>query len=613
MTQIFFILILLVNAFAAEEPDSEIIDFVTEVEVSGDKLNIDQSYLIQVNNRAGELFNPIKIFFNKNEQVSDIRVRIESLDGKPLRTLRQSEFKEESAVSSTSFYEDRMVKKIAVTYNRYPYRVRCSYRKTLREFLTLVRWQPYLLDWDTPVRSARLTLTLPGDYRVNIHEQNIDHRQYPGNGGKLTYAWEASDLKAFVPETFTPHYRSLVPYVQVVPVDFHYGVDGEQSSWRSFGNWVYRLNEGRDALPQEEKNRLKQLVREAGSKRDTIRTLYHDLQDHTRYINVSIDIGGLQTYPSSYVCEKGYGDCKALSNCLQSRLKFLGIQSFYTLVNAGENPPPFFEDFPSNQFNHVLLCVPGLLDTLWLECTSNTAPFGYIGSFIQNRPALLVDKDESRLIRIPALRPDQVTKNRIVTLNLIRPGSASEALSLELRGDGFNYLCYVDRMMEERDKSRYIVKYLGIPETDLNDWSIKHSERDSPVIYLQADLSARDRYQILGNTVMVRPRQLRIPEMESPEKRRYPVNVHMPVHIVDRLELAIPVQADLETLPADTAISSELGTYFRKTRVEPGHLLLVREFKLPVMQLPLSEYESCYDFFQSVRTLEEEKIVYTSK
>lgn len=612
MIQALFTVLLLFSAFSADKPDSEIIESVTEVNVTGGKLKVYESNLIQVNNRKGEWFNPIKIYFNKIEQVSDIRIRIETTDGVVLRTIRQSEFKEESAVSSISFYEDQMVKKIVVTHNQYPYRIRYSYRRTSREFLTLTSWQPYL-DPDVPVRYAKLVVTIPGDYRVNIHQQNIDHQKTADSSGKITFTWEASDLKAYRPERFSPPFITLVPYVHVVPVEFHYGVDGNQSSWESYGNWVYRLNKGRGVLPQEEQERIEKLVRGTDNNLDRVRNLYHDMQDHTRYINVSIDRGGLQTYPASYVCKNGYGDCKALSNFLHARLNYLGIRSFYTLVRAGDNPPPFLEDFPSSQFNHVILCVPSEEDTLWLECTSNTAPFGYLSSFIQNRPALIVDRDESRLIRIPALQPEQVTEKKTLTLNLLWTGNTSEDINLELKGDGFEYLRYIYRIMEERVKNRYILDYLGIPETDLESWSINHPGRDSPVIYLKAVQSAKDQFTVMGRMVMVRPQELKIPDMESPEKRKYPVCIPAPVHRIDRLDLTIPKRAVFQTVPADTTISNELGSYSRKARVESGHLLLDREFTLPVMKLPLSEYRGFYEFFQSVKTLESERIIYRSE
>ena len=138
----------------------------------------------QWNNRRGESFNPLQIYFNRNESVSDIRVQIETIDGEPIRVIRQKDIKEESAISSASFYEDQLVKKIIVTHNKYPYRIRYSYRERIHEFLTIARWQPYM-DTDVPVHYSKLTVILPEDYKINIHQKNTDYTKTLGPRGKI--------------------------------------------------------------------------------------------------------------------------------------------------------------------------------------------------------------------------------------------------------------------------------------------------------------------------------------------------------------------------------------------------------------------------------------------
>jgi hypothetical protein len=115
------------------------------------------------------------------------------------------------------------------------------------------------------------------------------------------------------------------------------------------------------------------------SDKDKVRFLYRYLQQNMRYVSVQLGIGGLKPFPAMFVDQKKYGDCKALTNYMGALLRAVNIPSCYAIVNAGTNAKPADPKFPDNVFNHVILCVPLKNDTTWLECTSNTQPFGQLG------------------------------------------------------------------------------------------------------------------------------------------------------------------------------------------------------------------------------------------
>src|SRR5690606_19691165 len=109
--------------------------------------------------------------------------------------------------------------------------------------------------------------------------------------------------------------------------------------------------------------------------KEKAKKIYEFMQAKTRYISVQIGIGGYQPYSAEEVDRLGYGDCKGLTNYMQSLLRVAGIESYYSIVYAGAFKRDIIPDFTSMQGNHVILCLPFKNDTTWLECTDKFSPF----------------------------------------------------------------------------------------------------------------------------------------------------------------------------------------------------------------------------------------------
>ena len=122
------------------------------------------------------------------------------------------------------------------------------------------------------------------------------------------------------------------------------------------------------------------------------------MQDNTRYISVQYGIGGWEPENAMAVDQLGYGDCKALTNYTMALLKTQGIDSYYTVLYGGVkrdmNP-----EFTMMQGNHAILNVPTEDSTdIWLECTSQTNPFNYLGDFTDDRYALRIGENGGEII-----------------------------------------------------------------------------------------------------------------------------------------------------------------------------------------------------------------------
>ena len=232
-------------------------------------------------------------------------------------------------------------------------------------------------------------------------------------------------MAALEHEPYAVSIRELVPNVIVAPDQFsYYGIPGKMTSWKEYGDWVWGLIEDKIEIPEE---RLPQLSELSQSRKDTfeiIKAVYEFLQEKTRYVSIQLGIGGFEPFPATKVDEVGYGDCKALTNYMRSMLQSVGIKSYYTLVSAGRNARDIDPDFTTQEFNHVILAVPVTEDTLFLECTSQFAPCGFLGSFTADRYALLIDENRSHLVRTKNYKQEDNTWKLNATIVVDEFGNA---------------------------------------------------------------------------------------------------------------------------------------------------------------------------------------------
>ena len=268
---------------------------------------------------------------------------------------------------------------------------------------------------------------------MNIDEFEVQHTEQAA-GDAASYSWEVKNVAAFESEPYGPKFRYLVPRVLLTPKNFEVeGMKGSMSSWGSIGKWSYELGKDKKELPE---GAIEAINRElVGAKNDLERAerIYKYVQNSTRYVSVQLGIGGWQPFDPTYVFENGYGDCKALTNYTQALLQHAGIESFYTLVKAGRGEE-VDHSFPSSQFNHVFLAVPIESDTVWLECTSQTNPFGYLGSFTSDRHVLVTSEEGGKLIKSPGYDEKLSTQIRTANVKIDKAGNATATVSTAYGG-----------------------------------------------------------------------------------------------------------------------------------------------------------------------------------
>lgn len=402
--------------------DVVIRDATVSVEALHKQIKSKYTRVTTVLNERGKSAADLYIFYTSFDQVSAINGYLYDKDGKLLKTMPKKDVSDISTFgSSFSFHDDLRVKSYGFAYNQYPYTVRYEYEiKTSNSF--------YIPDW-TPINRERLAVEKS---RMTLSFNPIDSIKFKtyqlsnpilsepwGAFKNNVYNWEVNNLQSIKlePQSAT-HYT--FPKLSMSPVNMNLGnYSGLTNTWAELGKFIYEINKERDVLPAEQVAIVQKLIVAAKDDKEKIAILYQYLQGNTRYVANEYGISGWQTFEAKDVAKTGYGDCKGLSNYMKAMLASAGIKSYLTLVNGGD--ASFYRidaDFVTNQFNHMILCVPLEKDTVWLECTSRLDPAGYLGSFTQNRYALVLTPEGGNLVRTPNYNKNNSFVKRVINIDL---------------------------------------------------------------------------------------------------------------------------------------------------------------------------------------------------
>ncbi len=592
----------------AKSPPCEVVQYTTVCEVNRGKLLTTDTIIFQINNRSGEKYTEISLPYTSISAVGGLEAWIEDDRGQIVRKLRKQDITDVNAIDYHTLYQDKFIKEFSLRYNEYPYTLYLTYQYTYKQFFEIADWIP-IIDLDVPTHKATLLLSIPFDYQVNTWESNVLKGTVDTVSGKVYHTWFTHYDGSLNQELYSPELTHFLPNVKIVPENFVFDIEGSTATWQTFGEWQHNLIQGLTELPENEKIKVQTLINDAVTKEDIIKILYHYLQDNTRYINVSIKTGGLKPFPASYVVENRYGDCKALTIFMKALLDLCNIKSHYTIIYAGLQPPELIIELPGLQFNHVILTIPLDNDTIWLENTNYNSPFGYLGAFTQNRQALLIQANKSKLIRIPEHKKEDVLCSKNYQFSINVDGNADLFLNNCYRGYEFEQLKDLQIAYNTEEQNEIIHELIPFPDFGLKFWRLVHSGRDSREIHLISQLSLNNMVGELRNERYFSIVPLNVPEFEPPADRSLPVRLPYPVYSSDTLAYSLKYNYRQMIVPEDTILVNKYGKYHLSFVQQGNTLLVFREFYLNSGFIPLEEYTKFYKFLSTVKTLEKKKIL----
>jgi hypothetical protein len=629
-----FVLILLASGVSASDPKFPVSAIPEELKKNADvvfredqmtftiasksKANLHVYEVITIFNDKGRRYATKVIGYDKLSKISSFRAVAYDANGNVLKKLKSSEIFDQSAFDGFSLYSDNRLKAAELTQGVYPYTVEFEYEVEYK-YLFMIPGYVLLPEERISVQHSSYELIYPKELKPRVKTLNL--KKEPSvtvmKDGAESTRWDFENVTPVKFEPNGPPHDDLATSIMAAPTTFEFdGYLGSMNSWDEFGIWISSLNKGRNVLPEQTKQKVIQLTADKKTTEEKVKAIYEYMQNKTRYVSIQLGIGGFQPFEASVVDQTGYGDCKALSNYMVSMLEVAGIKAHYALIRAGQGAAKMRQEFPSSQFNHAVAAVPNGKDTLWLECTSQTNPFGYIGTFTGDREALIITEKGAQVVQTTSYPEELNTQNRSADVFITNTGDAKAKIKTVYSGLQYENGNLDGVLNNQYDlQKRWVMNTTDIPSFDVTSFKFENKKDKIPSATVNLDLTLRKFASVSGKRVMLTPNLMNRSKFipEKLESRKTDILEDFGYIDSDTIRYHIPDDIYPEVLPQPTKILSKFGEYESTYTLDQGLVVYTRRLKINKGRFPASSYQEFIDFYKSVNRADNAKLVFLTK
>lgn len=554
--------------------------------------------VITILNTSKEDEAVVKVWYNDRDVIKTFRAWLYDADGNEVKHLDKRDAEDYDANPGYVLAGTARAKVLDLRKLKPPFTIRYISELECRGTFHLPAWEPAATT-GLSIEHANFKLSTANDMPVNYLAQKVINV----NSDSLRLHWEINGFPALKEEEYQPNTSHLLPAVYLMAKRYEiYGFTGSSNTWNDIGLFMNKLMNGREVLRPEDCTALNSILQSTTDTVEVIKRVYGYLQNNFRYVCVSLGIGGWQPQEAAFTMEKKYGDCKALSFVMRAMLKKAGIESCLVLVHADNEGLDLKPDFPHSYFNHAILCVPLPNDTIWLECTSQTDPFNYLGSFTANRRALMVYEGGATVVKTPKYTEYHNRSNLDAHIKLNDDNSVSVQASIVKEGELQDNLRYYVSTKDARNTESAVYSSSHIKNMTIGSYKVTEVDTDKPRLAYTLALTGegavkRTEARMFVQTGVFAP-LAGVPAKN--ENRKQQVKVGYGFTQSDTLLYALPIGYEPENFKPEDA--KEVITKYGSANYEvqysssTGELRLIRKFILKSASYPAEEFGPFREF-----------------
>jgi predicted Zn-dependent protease len=248
-------------------------------------------------------------------------------------------------------------------------------------------------------------------------------------GDEIVYRWTGSQTEPTVGKDGKTIQQEIEPRGELPSIAWT-----TFKSWDAIGAWYRGLEADRIVPDAMVKAKAAEVIASKTTDAEKAQALYSYVATQIRYIGVAFGIGRYQPHAAAEVLRNQYGDCKDKHTLLAAMLTASGLHPEAVLIGAGIR---LNEDVPSPAaFNHMITQVPVAGAPVWLDTTSELAPYQMLLQVIRDKQALVIpETGAAKLEKTPAGLPFTPFTKFVAKGTLNKDGLMKAQMEYTTRGD----------------------------------------------------------------------------------------------------------------------------------------------------------------------------------
>lgn len=553
--------------------------------------------------------------YNKKTTVKDIEAYVYDGLGNEVKKIKRKDFKDQSAVGSSTLFSDSRYVYLDYTPTQYPFTVVYESKIETSNTAFIPQWYP-VSNFFVSVEKSVLNVDCPlnlGFKKMEFNFENFNIQKTNDTPKQLSYT--ASNILAQKQEDYSPAFSAVLPKVMMALELFHLeDVDGSAKTWKEFGQWYSdEILSGTTVLSEETKAKMRTLV---GEEKDPIRKaklIYNYVQQKSRYVSIQVGIGGWKPMYANDVDRLGYGDCKALTNYTKALLEAVDVPSYNTILYGDSYKKDIESEFVSMQGNHMILAIPNGNKYTWLECTSQDDPFGYQGTFTDDRNVLVIKPEGGEIVRTKLYEDRDNTQLSSGTYSLSKEGDLLGEITIMSEGSQYNQKAMLENLQPTEKEAHYKKYWANISNLKINKTAFSN-DKESVRLTERTEISAVNYGNISGGKMMfaLNVYNQYTGSVKRIRNRKNSFEIQRGFSDVDEITIVLPQEFAVEFLPSNFALKTKFGAYKTEfIKKDNGSILYKRSLFINKGMYSNTEYDEYRVFIEQVSRNDNAKTILT--